>query len=867
MKLFKRLVGMGLAAVIALNSGFSAFAEENEFFITEDAANAAASFAFTGYEFDADNTITVNADLADGEMGDGEVCFTFPFTGAVPELVCGTSDGAECELQGSNAIVTTYLNGKHNFEFRSDDVDYFMDFIVDFPMSVGGVETTSTDLKLAKIEKEVNVWWEKAETVVSADESIATAVIDKDYNSVIVTPVADGKTTVTVTGESGAKCTVNVTVGEDTGSGTTIADYYDVFFTDSSATKAVEDEVYVYVNGGKDKTSGKNYKASTIYTKLENASVDVKGTPKTGKFITYVTLVENETPKVEGGKVVADKTKAAEAKKIVSAKIKTDKNTKISAVTISAGKEAGTAYVWVIDIKADKTAGTMVRIPVSVKAAPKTMLLYKGWTDEGITYDDKGGISAFDTKSAQKTIYIPFGQYYDYRLYSFLNVKGEDFAFADDATYSVTLSDEVKKYISVDYDGETSDGCMWFGIEAKGRNTEKPTSPVKVKLDIVCNETGKKLSLTVNIVDNIDWVTFESEMIIVPNATEDKQSVVFGFNDQTEEFEKTDYAKNGTFYSVDTSVSNHAGWEQIDGFCSTDKIKLYVTSDTEYSNYGDRVTINDYDSSDEFKAEIITKGYTLERVKGKDKFALDKESKSANISAKIGKDGSITVSAKKGTPDGEQAKLLYVVTHQDKTIDVYEAKITVGTVPPEISMRGEDISDDVFVGRDTQFRVAGTYGAEDSELEISSSDESVFTVTYGDDLLPEKANDIRNVNITGVKEGTAKLIVKYSGATREYEITVKAAPVLEVKQQQVTSLGADKVAVGKSVTYKITASGLDGKQDYIYVRQISGWDYAGYDYTDGILTVTGVAGGSAAKFEVEYGFGILTKNIVITVVE
>lgn len=855
----KRLTGVGLAAVIALNSGFAVFADTEEIEIAEDVAAAEAGFAFTGYEFDENNTIAFKPELSDGEAGDGEVNFSIPFTGGTPVLVEQEINGAGYTVGTDSVNIWAYLNGGYEFELKVDSVSYFIDFMIDYPMAIGGIESAATDLKLGKLEKEVSVWWETAVKAESADEKIATVEIDTEYNSLIVTPVADGKTTITVTGDNGGKCTVNVTVGADSSSASETLDYFETFYTDSDATKAVEDEVYVYVNGGKNKASGKNYKASTVYTKLENAAVEVKGASKTGKFVTYVTLDENETPKVEGGKVVSDKVKDKEAKNIVSAKIKTDKNTKVSAVTITAGKAAGIAYVWIIDIKADKTAGNMVRIPVQVKAAPKTMLLYKGWTDEGITYDDKGDYASFDTKSAQKTIYIPYGQYYDYRLFAFLNVKGENFAFANDATYSITLSDDAKKYISVDYDGGTSDGCMYLGIEAKGRNAEKPTAPAKVKFDIVCNETGKKLSVAVNIVDNIEWVAFESERFIIPNAVAEKQSVTYAFNDLSEEFEKTDYFKNNTFYSADTNVSNNLGWEQIDGFCSTDKIKLYVTSDTEFSNCGERVAINDWDSFEDFKAEVITKGYTLERSKGKDKFALDKDAKNAYISAKIGKDGSITISAKKGTPDGEQAKLLYVVTHQDKTIDVYEAKITVGAVSPEISIKAQE----VYNGLESDFVVKGIYGKEGDVIEITSSDEEIFTFTMNDDESTSETIDARTVVVTGKSEGKAKLIVKFSGITKEYEIEVKPAPTLEVKQQQVTSIGADKVYVGKTISYTVDCSGYSGRIEP-FATQMSGYDIADYSFIDGKLTITGVSAGTAT---IRIYYGVLSKNVTVTVLE
>ncbi|MBO4415304.1 MAG: hypothetical protein J5824_04895, partial [Lachnospiraceae bacterium] len=83
---------------------------------------------------------------------------------------------------------------------------------------------------------------------------------------------------------------------------------------------------------------------------------------------------------------------------------------------------------------------------------------------------------------------------------------------------------------------------------------------------------------------------------------------------------------------------------------TTDKVKFFVTSALEEKD-----------------------GYTLSN----NKFKLTKKSAKVKVAYK---NGEVKLTAAKGTPDGTQARILIVVTHADKTVEVFESGvITVGT--------------------------------------------------------------------------------------------------------------------------------------------------------------------------------------------
>jgi len=123
---------------------------------------------------------------------------------------------------------------------------------------------------------------------------------------------------------------------------------------------------------------------------------------------------------------------------------------------------------------------------------------------------------------------------------------------------------------------------------------------------------------------------------------------------------------NTSTYAFESSMNLGENFDykaKGNSYATTDKIKVYVTSNDKLREEADNVSYKTY-------------GYTLTKGDKKDTFKLDEKSK--EISAKLDKEGNITLTAKKGAAKGTTAKLLYVATHQDKTIDVYEASVSVG---------------------------------------------------------------------------------------------------------------------------------------------------------------------------------------------
>ncbi len=160
------------------------------------------------------------------------------------------------------------------------------------------------------------------------------------------------------------------------------------FYSDSALTQSV-DSVSVWANGGNVKqTDGSkiNYKSAVIYTDMTPQAVDVKGKMKTGRLQTATTST-SAAPVIINGKLTKDKN----AESIAKASIKKD-----GKVTINAGKNAGTVYIWVYDLRADKTVVDMISIKVNVSAASYKLALYSD--AEGTIVAKTGAVTVGETK-------------------------------------------------------------------------------------------------------------------------------------------------------------------------------------------------------------------------------------------------------------------------------------------------------------------------------------------------------------------------------------------------------------------------------------------------------------------------------------
>lgn len=482
-------------------------------------------------------------------------------------------------------------------------------------------------------------------------------------------------TAVTAFAESETEVTDTTTSAEEevTPSGT-VVDAKTVVFTDAEMKEAFAEAPIVYVNGGKVKSTvtvdeeeqivTTNYKVATLYTSLENAKVEVKGVEKAGKFLTYVTLNADEVPVLDSkGKVDTEEDVKA-AKNVVSAKIKN------GAITITAGKEAGAAYVWIIDVKADKTAGEMVCIPVTVKAAPKSVYLFG--EDAAIYAEAAEGeeaaekeIISYDTKKAVKKDVLAVGETAEYDIYGFLSIKKTDYELAEDGTYTAVVDEKFADNIEVKIEGSK------VTVKALALDEGKENKTVKAKFNIVCTESNKKASVTVTITDEIKDITFAGD-IEIANAKDAAQKAVIALVKPEAEEEAAPAAEEATTeeeapaytYTVKTDSAEVAT-------AYTSKVKVYVTSAAELASETE---------GEDGEMVLTTPGYKVETVKGKDKFTLTDKTK--DVTAKLAKSGDITLTVKKGAT-AEAVKLLIVVTNEDKSIDVYEKLVAIEAAPVE----------------------------------------------------------------------------------------------------------------------------------------------------------------------------------------
>lgn len=146
----------------------------------------------------------------------------------------------------------------------------------------------------------------------------------------------------------------------------------------------------------------------------------------------------------------------------------------------------------------------------------------------------------------------------------------------------------------------------------------------KIAVNAINNESGKKVSVSIQIVNSVKSITGLSNALQLGSAAD---SAV----EATLDYSLVCYSSDGA---------------------TTDKIKVYVTTALEEGE-----------------------GYTLT---GGKKFTQSASSKSK---VKVTyKDGAFTLKAPKKTADGTKVRVLIVATHADKTIDVYESGvITIGT--------------------------------------------------------------------------------------------------------------------------------------------------------------------------------------------
>lgn len=272
------------------------------------------------------------------------------------------------------------------------------------------------------------------------------------------------------------------------------------FYSDSALTQSV-DSVSVWANGGNVKqTDGSkiNYKSAVIYTDMTPQAVDVKGKMKTGRLQTATTST-SAAPVIINGKLTKDKN----AESIAKASIKKD-----GKVTINAGKNTGTVYIWVYDLRADKTVVDMISIKVNVSAASYKLALY---SDAECTIVAKtGAVTVGETKE----------------LY-FTSLADKTGTLTTEATFTATVDQKSANYVECTVEGNK------ITLNALSLNSAKPGKTVKAKITVQCDQNGKKANYTLTLVNPVTEVKpqFTSENTIIA-AKNDK--LTFNINPVTE---------------------------------------------------------------------------------------------------------------------------------------------------------------------------------------------------------------------------------------------------------------------------------------------------------------------------------------------
>lgn len=311
-------------------------------------------------------------------------------------------------------------------------------------------------------------------TLKAESAAAATATATLEGTKVTVKGIAAGETKVTITDDNkttdktddDVKVEITVTV---TKFETVAAKLY----TDAAATKEVtEAGVFAYVNGTKTKgDDAVDYKSTVLYAKEE----------ATGKYVAVLTE-KNEQPKIDDkGKVISD----ASVKNIAKVAVK-DK-----AVTITAGKQTGTVYVWLFDMDTTKKrANSVASAKVEMKGASSSIVI---GTDNTVRGTDK----------TLKTGVIGSGKTAKFYFADAIKDAAKEVpnTLATDLTYTVEADAKNKIKLEVKY---TKEG-KWFEVTAP-EITPDNKGKVKTasgKVTVTNVQSGKKVTLTIVVGNDI----------------------------------------------------------------------------------------------------------------------------------------------------------------------------------------------------------------------------------------------------------------------------------------------------------------------------------------------------------------------------
>lgn len=287
-------------------------------------------------------------------------------------------------------------------------------------------------------------------------------------------------------------------------------------------------------------------------------------------------------------------------------------------ITVTAGKKAGTAVIWVAEINKAKEVVAYASFEVAVKEAPKKFSIEIPATEDAEAIAKKATVNV--GTSVALAVVLP-----------------EEVTASDDTTYTWTVKGPK---------GVTEDAYTLTGNDAAAtfKATAMTTTAKADKYTITCtnDQSQKKAKFTVTVVNDLTDVKLGD--IKLDNADEAKVVKELVCNAD---------------YTVEAAYAP-AAVEGVVPYATTDKVKLYVAE----------------------VPEGEAKAYTIDEAGKNPKFQFT-GTKAKALTAKIDKQGKITLTAKKGTEGGTQVQLIWVSTHADKTIDVYTTIVTIGEVVEE----------------------------------------------------------------------------------------------------------------------------------------------------------------------------------------
>lgn len=452
----------------------------------------------------------------------------------------GNKSVMECLAPLTN--VWSYSNNPDgNYVMYIDATDYKVQYpAIGITMSETALEIDRDTEKTAKLSVTLEASGGMCDDAVrwSVSSSNVSVVPSADGRSALITGKRNGFATVTATAVKGgvsASCIVEVKGESET----------ENIYSDSAFSKApTEEELTFWVNGGnvgKTKDTKYNYKSRTLYTDIKASTItttDAKGKTKEkkGKLVVGVTT-SAEQPTLTKNKIVD-----AEAAKVAKATI----NAKTGAIKVTAQKQTGTVYVWVIDTG---DAGAVAYTKLNVIAAPSKIYVNDAAYDADSREVVKKETMAID--SSLKVYLEPL-------------VKNKEATIAEGGSYYVTFSKGGEEYVKV---SEIEGSKYGYIITPIAMNAAKPGKTVKVTVNFVCTENNKKASVSITITNPVKTVAYEAgsgltlkeaDTFTIPYSEDSKQEATVHFNPTltNSEYDTTDkmkvYAISGeNGYSID----------------------------------------------------------------------------------------------------------------------------------------------------------------------------------------------------------------------------------------------------------------------------------------------------------------------------